>query len=53
MTFTCLASTTDIVLGRYGHEPGLDGVEISSMERGRRAGARHRGDAVALPPFYP
>lgn len=34
MTFACLASTTDIVLGKYGHEPGLGGVEISSMERG-------------------
>lgn len=33
MTFACLASTTDTVPGRYGDEPGLDGAEISPMER--------------------
>lgn len=45
MTFACLASTTDTVPGRYGDEPGLNGAEISSMERGQRS----RNGAQGLP----
>ena len=50
MTFVCLASTTDTVLGRYKDEPGLDGEEISPMERGSGAGTERRA-AVVLPRF--
>lgn len=43
MTFACLASTADTVLGRYRDEPGLNGAEISPVERGSGSGTELQG----------